>query len=279
MTGHPFERILLATEHTEFDVGAEAVALELARRCGVPLAAVLPIVTNPEYEVTDPALARSVEHLASVGGEALRAAAAAARVELDLSIRRGEEAYREIIAEARARRADLIVARRRGKQGFLARAMVGEMVGNVVREAPCSVLLVPRACRMWNTRILVAVDDAPTTSGVVAAAIRVAAGCGLPLVVASVAAQDTTSARAHADAAADAGLRAVEAAGAHGERRVVVGPPAERIAALAGDTGADLIVIGRGGSHSALRRMVFGGTARRIVGLAACPVLIVAASG
>ena len=49
-----------------------------------------------------------------------------------------------------------------------------------------------------------------------------------------------------------------------------------RIAALAAEAGADLIVVGRGGSHSALRRMVFGGTARRIVGLAACPVLIVA---
>jgi nucleotide-binding universal stress UspA family protein len=276
VTDHPFQRILLATEHTEFDVGAEAVALALARRCGVPLAAVLPIVTNPEYEVTDPALARSVEQLASAGGEALRAAAAAAQVELDLSIRRGEEAYREIVAEARARRSDLIVARRRGKQGFLARAMVGEMVGNVVREASCSVLLVPRACRMWNARILVAVDDTPAAAGVVATAVRVAAGCGVPLVVASVAVHDTAAARALAAAAADAGLRAVEAAGAHGERRVVVGPPAERIAALAGETGADLIVVGRGGSHSALRRMVFGGTARRIVGLAACPVLIVA---
>ncbi|TXT36738.1 MAG: Universal stress protein UspA-like protein [Comamonadaceae bacterium] len=45
-----FTRLLLATEHTEYDTGAEAMALALARRCQLPLATVLPLVSNPEYE-------------------------------------------------------------------------------------------------------------------------------------------------------------------------------------------------------------------------------------
>jgi len=34
-----FGRILLATEHTEFDAGAERLAFELAKACAVPWAA------------------------------------------------------------------------------------------------------------------------------------------------------------------------------------------------------------------------------------------------
>ena len=57
----PWSRLLLATEHTEFDVGAERVALELARRRGVPLAGVFPIVSNIEYESVAPELVAKME--------------------------------------------------------------------------------------------------------------------------------------------------------------------------------------------------------------------------
>ena len=52
-----FSRLLLATEHSEFDAGAEALAFAMARRCGLPLAAVLPVSSNPEFEVVAPELA------------------------------------------------------------------------------------------------------------------------------------------------------------------------------------------------------------------------------
>jgi nucleotide-binding universal stress UspA family protein len=276
VTHPPYTRVLLATEHTEFDVGAEAVALEYARRWKLPLYAVLPIVSNPEYEVAAPAHAHAAEQAVSARADALRAAAAAAGVELALAIRRGDEPYREIVAEARACGADLVVARRRGRQSFLARMMVGEMIGNVVREAPCSVLLVPRACRMWSAKALAAVDGTAGAVTVVAQAARVAASAGLPLVVASVAAHDTTVERATADTAVRAAIAVAAAAGITAQPIVAAGPPAERIAETARESGADLVVVGRGGSHSVLRRMVFGSTARRIAGLAACPVLIVA---
>jgi hypothetical protein len=275
VTDHPFARILLATEHTEFDAGAERVAFELARRCGVPLAVVVPIESNPEFEASAPVRALSVEHAVYARSEELRAAARAAAVTIDIHVRRGEEPYREIVAEARARGTDLIVARRRGKRGFLARMMVGEMIGNVVREAPCSVLLVARACRMWTTRILVAVDDSASAAAVVAMAGRVATGCGLPLTIASVVVHDTRSARSKADSAVAGALQAIRATGRETEGRVAVGPAAECIAAIARETSADLIIVGRGGGHSSFTRLVFGSTAKRIAGLADCPVLLV----
>jgi len=275
VTRPPFTRILLATEHTEFDVGAETVAIELARRWEQPLSAVLPIVTNPEYEVEAPGHARAAEQAVASAAEALRTLTRTAEVAFEIAIRRGDERHRLIVEEARATRADLVVLRRRGRASFLARMMVGEMVGNVIREAPCGVLLVPRACRVWSAKVLAAVDGTSIAAGVVATAARLAASAGVPLVIASVAANDSAEARAAATAAIEGALRTAHLPGPGPRTRVASGPAAERVVGLAADEGADLIVVGRGTAHSALRRMVFGSTAHRIVGLANCPVLVV----
>jgi nucleotide-binding universal stress UspA family protein len=272
----PFERILLATEHTEFDVGAERVAMEIARECDVPLGGVLPIVSNVEYEAVAPELAARAEEDAFAMLTQLRRQAQTASVDLDIRVRRGEEPYREIIAEARARHADLIVVRRRGKRGFLAELMVGEMVGKVATLAPCSVLLVPRAGRMWSQRVLAAVDTSPAAETVTAVAAGVAVRCKLPLLIASVATDDAGS-RSAAETAVAKAIDVAMRLGATTEGRALVGRPAERIAALATDTGADLLVVGRRGESAILQRMLLGGTAHKIAGLAQCPVLVVKA--
>ena len=270
----PYTRLLLATEHTEFDAGAEAVAVALARERGVPLAGVVPIVSNVEYESVASELVARVEEGVHARLVALRADAARAGVDLEVRVRRGEEPWREIVAEAKERNADLLVIRRRGKRSFLADLMVGEMVGKVATHAPCSALLVPRAARLWTRRVLAAVDTTRAAPSVVQAAARVAVEAGLPLTVVSVAVHDTAEERATADAAVAGAIAAARDLGADVDGRVVAGRAAEAIVALAAELGADLIVAGRGGpsSHG---RFHFGGNAHRIVGLAAGAVLVV----
>jgi nucleotide-binding universal stress UspA family protein len=56
---------------------------------------------------------------------------------------------------------------------------------------------------------------------------------------------------------------------------VAVGRPHERIASLASDRAADLLVVGRRGESDVLHRVLLGGTAQKIAGLAQCPVLVV----
>ncbi|MDO8250403.1 MAG: universal stress protein, partial [Rhodoferax sp.] len=144
-----FTRLLLATEHSEFDTGAENMAFALAKRCQLPLAAVLPLVSNPEYEALAPQIAARAEGEAAVKIAQLRAQAQDEGVAIELRVRRGEEPYREIVEEAREQASDLIIIRRRGKRSFLANLLVGEMVSKVVAHAPCHVLIVPREARMW----------------------------------------------------------------------------------------------------------------------------------
>ena len=65
-----FARLLLATEHTEFDSGAETVALAMAQRCKLPLDTVFPLVSNPEYEALAPQIAARAERDAAQIGRA-----------------------------------------------------------------------------------------------------------------------------------------------------------------------------------------------------------------
>lgn len=268
----PFQRLLLASEHTEQDAGAEAVAFALARHCGLGLAGVMPLTTNAEYEMVAPSIAAQADARAKQSLAALRAAAADSGVTLDLQVRRGPEPYQEIVAEAVARGADLIVIRRRGRKGLLANLLVGEMVGKVVAHAPCNVLVVPRDARMWQRRILIGVDPlAPDRRAVEVAAV-LAAACGLPLHV-MCAAADAGVAQAEARSALDAVLPPARALHADTSGEVRVGRPHEALLRAAADTGADLIVVGRHGGSRRARPWV-GGTAQKVMGLAASPLLV-----
>lgn len=271
---HPFERLLLATEHTEFDSGAEHVALTMAGRCGLPLEAVLPVVSNPEFEIVAPELAVKAERAAAAKMAEMRAAAVTAGVQLEVRARRGEDPWREIVDEAVERKADLLITRRRGKRGFLANLLVGEMVSKVAGHAPCSTLMVPRAGTMWSRRILAAIDGSPASERVAAVASAVAAQCGLPLALVCVAGDDGAASRARAESSLARAAQLVQGVELHSH--VLVGKPFEQILAEALRSGADLIVVGRRG-ETGLDRLMLGGTSQKVIGLAEGPVLVVAA--
>lgn len=273
---HPFERILLATEHTEFDTGAERLAFDMAKRCGVPLAAVLPVLTNPEYEAIAPQLAERAEHEAVAKINALYDIAAGTGVQLEINARRGAEPYREIVEEATERSSDLIVIRRRGKRSFLSSLMVGEMVSKVVNHAPCSVLFVPRAAQMWSQHVLAAVDNSPNAAHVAHTAAKVAAMCALPLTLVSVISHDTPELRSQAETTLSHARATAASAGAQAESRILVGKPFEQILATAQSLEADLTVVGRHGESNVVRTPL-GGTTQKVIGLTDTAVLVVRA--
>lgn len=266
-----FTRPLLATEHGEFDAGAEALAFAIARHCRLPLAGVLPVVSNPEFETVAPQLAAKADAEAALKRQHLATLAQAQGVTLDLEVRRGPEAYLEIVDEARQRGADLIVIRRRGQRGLLANLLVGEMVSKVVAHAPCSLLIAPRDARMWTKEVLVGVDPQAPDAATLAQAALLARGCGLPLRVLCVA-----TGEAGREAAAQALAAALAQARALHDRvdgEVQTGRPHQALIDTAQARGADLLVIGRHGG-TPLARAWIGGTAQKVIGLARCPVLV-----
>ena len=270
---YPFSRIMLATEFTEFDAGAERIAFAMAQRCGISLRVVVPILSNAELEANAPDLALRVEREAAQRIEALRQRAESAGVQLDIHVRRGTSSHEEIVAEAKEAQVDLIVIRRRGKPGFLAKLLVGEMVSKVIRDTSCSVLLVPRMAEFWRSGILAAVGDTPAANSVAKVAGSIAGICGLPLTILSVATDTSALSKTQA-----LNTLALELAGATSDQargRVVTGDPVEQTIAMVEATAADLVVIGRQRYHL----FSFGktGIMQNIAGAMNVPTLVVPA--
>ena len=266
-----FSRLLLATEHSEHDRGAEALAMAMAARCALPLAGVLPVVSNPEFEAVAPQLAARADAEASALRESLERMAAAQQVAFELRVRRGPEPYLEIVEEARERGADLLIIRRRGQRGLLANLLVGEMVSKVVAHAPCSVIIAPRGAAMWRRQVLVGIDPQAPDAAALAVAAGIARDCGLPLRVLCVAGSEAT--RAATEQALAIAVAQAQAICAPVDGEVSVGRPHQALIAAQQACGADLLVIARHGSDT-LTRAWIGGTAQKVIGLADCPVLV-----
>lgn len=267
-----FQALLLATEHTEFDRGAETLALQLAQRCGLPLRGVVPMVSNPEFEVQAPDLAARADQLAAAHIAALQARAKSMDVVLKVNVRRGSQPEHEIVDEARETGSDLLIIRRRGRRSFLARLLLGEMVSRVVARAPCSVLIVPREAAMWSNRILVAVDANDHGLRIVARASAVAAQCGLPLRLIHVC--RLPDRRAQADEFMRSALELASGVGVSADAQILSGGEvSSSILQAMSDAAADLLVIGRRNSPAA-SPSTLGSVAQQILGLAQSPVLV-----
>ncbi len=273
MGNYPFNRILLATEHTEFDVGAERLAFAMAKRCGLPLLVVIPMLDNPEYEAEMPELVLRDELEIADKISALRLLADAAGVQLDVRVRRRSEIHIGIVAEANESKADLIIIRRRGKPSFLARLLVGEMVSKVIRDTSCSVLLVPRAAEFWSKRILAAVGDTPAAPSIAKTAGTIAGICELPLTILSVAPDQESLSKTQSLNTLNVVLASASSSNVQGEVRI--GNLVEQTISAVKESAVDLVVIGRQRYHL----MPFGkqGIMQNIAGNMDVPTLVVAA--
>lgn len=260
-------RLLLATEHTEFDFGAEQLAFALARRQGGALPVLLPILSNPEFEAVAPELAAKADAEAAKRRRALEAEAG---VPLAFCVRRGPELDLEIVDEARRQATELLVIRRRGKRGWLANLLVGEMVSKVLAHAPCPMLVVPRGAKMWSRGVLVGIDPLAAGHGALDLAIRFAKEWQLPLSLVGVV--ESGGERSPVQAALERALGRAQLAGVNTTGSLRAGKVSEALLEALEEQGADLLVLGR---HSGgLARASVGGSAHKLMGMVECPVLV-----
>lgn len=288
----PIKRWLLATEHSVYDEGAERVAWGVAQHVGPELRVVVPLVSNPEFEAVAPERAARVDADVLARIDDLRAQARDAGVvgaALDVTVRRGMTPAQEIVAEASEWPAEALIIRRRGKLGFLASLLVGEMVRNVVTQAPCDVVISPRTAQLWRQAVLVALDlsaPARVQRQVALRGASVAAAFGLATRwVTVVAAPDAKAGdtplqgQAQTPSAARDALvalaQALHLAPTHVDVRQGRVVP-ELMASLTA-SGSDLIVLAR---HHGLpgERLPLGRVAHKVMGLSPCAVWVCAPS-
>lgn len=268
-----FEKILLATDRSEFSTGAERLAIALAKHFGAKLFIVTVVITNDELAALAPQMLEQTEaearaHLDKVSAEARRAGVTCEDV-----VRRGYDPAQEIVDVAEASQVDVIVVGRRGRRG-LARVMLGDATVKVIGRANCSVLVAPRAAQMWRRRILLATDGSRYSDAAAIAAGNLARGCDLPLTVVSVTTEShSEQRRAEARQAVDRVAAFMAKENLQVETIVGHGKPDEVIIETAANKAADLIVVGSHG-RTGLKKILVGSIAERVLNASEWPVLV-----
>jgi len=137
-----FEKLLVATDGSEFSKAAVQEAINLARTCSSTLYVLLVIEINAEVDLWDARAADKLEHEMKTYLAGIQARAAKSGVRCEILLHLGDEPYRDIISEAKKRKVSTIIMGSHGRTGML-RLMMGSVVSRVIGHAPCKVLVVP----------------------------------------------------------------------------------------------------------------------------------------
>jgi nucleotide-binding universal stress UspA family protein len=265
------DRVLVATDGSDYSAGAIRTGVALAKARGAHLIGLSIALYNPEYSTLVPNLGEEAEKRAQA---ALSSFTAEAGGDAETITIEASDPYQGILDGAKAAQADVIVIGRRGKRG-LARMMVGDATAKVIGHADCAVLVAPRAARLWEKRILLATDGSSHSEAAASAVGHLAKQAGLPVTVVSVVTGSHNAARRQeAQEAVASKVVRLKNLGVEAEGKVVEGRPDEAIVKAAEDIGADLIVMGSHG-RTGLVKVLLGSVAERVIGQANCAVLVV----
>ncbi|TAK39326.1 MAG: permease [Betaproteobacteria bacterium] len=272
-----FERILVASDASEYSAGAVREGLRLAQRCGARLRAVTFVAGDLEDEgLGEQALRRELD-MARVHLDQLSAQAAAAGVPCETEVVQGVSVHERIVEESEQMQADLIVVGRRGRRR-LTRMMVGDVTLRLIGSAHCSVLVVPRAAEVRGRRFVLASDGSRFGDAAAVVAGSLARRCEAPITVVSVAVPSPAETRRQeARGVVDRIVRALAADGIAAQGTVLEGPAGDAIVSAAADSGADLIVMGSHG-RTGIERLLLGSNTERVLNRTPCAVLVVKAA-
>jgi len=284
------EKLLLATESSEFSEGAIREAIRLAKRCGSKLTALSVIESNPEFGSEAPAILEKMEKEVLVHLDGVKARARQEGVNCETITYEGEDSYKYIVEEAVKQKSTMIIMGRRGKKGFR-RLVMGSTTSWTIGHAPCSVMVVPRAAQVDFKSIVVATDGSKYSMAAASEAIGIAKRNNAKLTVVAVvpadiamptdidmaaiqrekiADQEMQVAEKNAKAVKDAAQKA----GVDAQAFVMSGKPADAVIEISKDKFADLVVVGSHG-RTGLDRLLMGSVAERVIVMSSCAVLVV----
>ncbi len=267
------EKILLATDHSEYSEGAIREAIKFASKCSSRIYASMTIETNPEYETIGSNVFAKEEKEAIAYLDSIKARAAKEGVACETALHESMDASQAIVEEAAAKKVDMIVIGRRGYKG-LAKALMGEVASKVIAHAPCKVLVVPRAAQIEYRNMLVATDGSKHAIAAMNEAIAIAKRCGSHII--AISAMRDESERAEAVKFSNEAAEMAKKEGVPAEAVTPVGRSFNVIVETAGGRAVDLIVMGTYGK-TGVKKFLMGSSTEKVIGSAGCAVLVVKA--
>jgi sulfate permease, SulP family len=251
------QRLMLATDGSEFSRAPTEIAVTLARQFGVTLDIVTAIESEGDRE-------RGQARLAAVVHDAL-----VAGVDTEEAIRYGKQPVREIVAAASAADTNILILGRRPPQEGTRAPLVGDIAHQLIDQSPCHVLIAGWQAQMWRQRILLTSDGSDFSDSVADLAAQIAKTTATPVTIVAVVGSGLTRQNAEEDVASKAGLMKLE--GVSCDTLIVEGNAASAIVNTARELSADLVVVGN-------RRRKLSSVADHVIGNLACAVLIVNAA-
>jgi nucleotide-binding universal stress UspA family protein len=268
------EKLLLASDGSEFSEGAIREAINLAKTCSSKLY-VISVAVEPELrEFADSYPLVAVEKLEMATRQHLESLKERAEKEgavCEIIQRRGPETYKYIVDEAEKNNVEMIIMGRRGRTGLM-RLMMGSVTARVIGHAPCKVMVVPRAAKLTFERILIATDGSIFSELASREAISIAKRTKSSLIALSVAKKDENL--PVAEVSVSMVKEVAEKEGINVEALTLKGEPYEGIVDTAEKKKAGFIVVGSHG-RSGIERLFMGSVTERVIGHAGCAVLVV----
>lgn len=254
------ERLMFATDGSEFSNAPADVAIALAQGFGVTLDIMTAVESPTEDEIARVRLTQ-VERKALVAG-----------VDCEQIIRYGKQPVEEVVAAAAAADSHILVIGRRPPRGNIKERLVGDIALQIIVRSPCHVLIANWPSEPCRKRILMATNGARISETMVEVTAEIAKAMGLPVTVLAAVPPGGNRAQAEEDVAEKLGLLKVE--GVDCTSLIVEKAPEPAIVEAAAEIGADLVVIGND-QRKGLSRKLAGQTTDRIVGGLKCAVLVV----
>jgi sulfate permease, SulP family len=248
------QRLMLATDGSEFSRTPTEIAIALARSFGVTLDVLTSVESEADHERARARLA-AVVHDARVAG-----------VDTEEVIRYGKQPVREVVAAASGADTNILIIGRRPPRGDLKERLVGDIASHLLTQVDCHVLIAGWQATMWHKRILLASDGTDFSDTVADLAAQIAKTTGTPITVVAVAGGGRSRDKASEDVNQKAGLMKLE--GVDCDTLVVEGAPGPAIVQAARELGADLVVVGN-------RRRKLSSVADQVIGNLTCAVLLV----
>jgi hypothetical protein len=267
------EKLMVATDGSEYSESAIREAINLAKVCSSKLFAVSIVTTNLEFETVVPQVMEKDEKEAREHLESVKNRAAKEGIDCDAIVRLSDEPFQEIIDLAGKNKVNIIIIGTHGRTG-LKRLMMGSVTAKVIGHSPCNVLVVPLHAKVECRNILLATDGSKYSDAAASEAMGIAKKCGSSLFVISVASADTEVASAAGNVKKVTGM--AEKENIHIESIAVKGKPYEAIIETAKQKRADLIIMGSQG-RTGLERLLMGSVTERVIGHSEVAVLVVKA--
>jgi nucleotide-binding universal stress UspA family protein len=268
------EKLLLASDRSEFSEGAIREAINLAKTCSSKLY-VISVAEAPELtEFADSYPLVAVEKLEMATRQHLEEVKDMVEKEgvvCEIIQRRGPETYKYIVDEAAKNNVEMIIMGRRGRAG-ITRLMMGSVTAKTIGHAPCKVLVIPTFARITFEKILVPTDGSIFSELASREAISIAKRTKSSLIALSVAKRDENL--PVAEASVGMVKEVAEKEGIKIETLTLKGEPYEVIVDTAEKKKAGFIVVGSHG-RSGIERLLMGSVTERLIGHTGCPVLVV----